>query len=343
MLIGMFHIRKDPNKVSRAYLYSAVAKLEGHDLFYFTARGVDFERKEIFGRHYEQGRWVPKRFPFPDVVINAANQGSDFQKQVENRLKRLIPFTSYPVGAKTVVYRKILKGEKYKEHVIPYKVLEASEEVFGFLDEHGKAVVKPVRGHHGEGVIAVERKGLQFFVHSGRRRLLFGKKEFQEYLDGLLEKRPMLAQKYIDCRLKTGEPFDFRIHLQKDRRGKWTITAIFPRIGSPERIITNLSRGSQMVELTSFLYREFREEGRALKKKLEEFGLGFVEHFETLYPHKFDELALDVGIDGMRKIWIYEVNWRPGHIFIEVQTAKNAIGYAIHLAETKEKYEKTET
>ena len=65
MLIGMFHIRKDPNKVSRAYLYSTIARHEGHDFFYFTAKGVDFEKKEILGKHYSNGRWVTKRFPFP--------------------------------------------------------------------------------------------------------------------------------------------------------------------------------------------------------------------------------------------------------------------------------------
>ena len=114
MLIGMFHIRKDPNKVSRAYLYSTIARHEGHDFFYFTAKGVDFEKKEILGKHYSNGRWVTKRFPFPDVVINAANQNTPFQEETEDRLKTLLPFTSHPVGTKANVYRKILAGEKYK-------------------------------------------------------------------------------------------------------------------------------------------------------------------------------------------------------------------------------------
>lgn len=339
----MFHIRKDPNKVSRAYLYSAIAKHEGQDFFYFTAKGVDFEKKEILGKYYHNGEWVDKIFPFPDVIINAANQDTPFQEAVEERLKQLIPFTSYPVGTKTAVYRRIIAGETYKDHVIPFKIIEKSEEIFDFLKEHGKTVLKPVRGHHGEDVISVEKKGRRYAVHIGRYQLYFQKEKLLKFIDRMMEKRPMLMQKFIECRLKTGEPYDFRLHLQKNRTGKWAITIIFPRIGSVNRVITNLSQGSQMVELPSFLRKEFGDEAPALRKKLSEFALGFTEHFESLYPYRFDELAIDVGLDANQHIWIYEVNWRPGHVFIEVQTAKNAIDYAIYLAENKENYEKTGT
>ncbi|NLM31755.1 MAG: YheC/YheD family protein, partial [Acholeplasmataceae bacterium] len=38
--IGLLHTRLDPNLVSRAYLYSAIARVEGFRLFYFTSRDV---------------------------------------------------------------------------------------------------------------------------------------------------------------------------------------------------------------------------------------------------------------------------------------------------------------
>jgi glutathione synthase/RimK-type ligase-like ATP-grasp enzyme len=120
--------------------------------------------------------------------------------------------------------------------------------------------------------------------------------------------------------------------MQKNAEGVWSITTIYPRIGSKKRVVTNLSQGSQIVELDKFLRNEFHEEAEALKKKLSEFALGFTEHFESLYPYEFDELGIDIGFDEDKHIWIYEVNWRPGHVFIEVITAKNAVRYAIYLA-----------
>ncbi|HHX81076.1 MAG TPA: YheC/YheD family protein [Acholeplasmataceae bacterium] len=333
MLIGMFHIRKDPNKVSRAYLYSAIARQEGHEFFYFTARGVNFEKRKILGKHYQNGKWKTKIFPFPDVIINAANQDSAFQDETENRLKTLIPFTSYPVGTKTNVYSKIIAGEIFKAHVIPYDFIEQSADVFEFMKTHGKIVIKPVRGHHGEDVISIEKKGRRYLVHLGKKNLFFQKQKLIAFIDKMLVKRRMLMQKFIDCRLRSGAPYDFRLHLQKNRFGKWVITIIFPRVGTIDRVITNLSQGTQMVVLRFFLQKEFGEEAPTIQKLLSDFALSFVEHFESLYPHKFDELALDVGLDSDKHIWIYEVNWRPGHVFIEVQTAKNAIDYAIYLAE----------
>jgi hypothetical protein len=340
----MFHKRKDPNKVSRAYLYSAIVKNEGAEFCYFTARNVNFKEKTIKGKYYEDGVWKEKIFPFPDVIINAANQNTPRQDLAERKLKELIPFTSYPVGTKTSVYRRIIKGGKFAEHVIPYRFIRANQDVYDFLKLYGRVILKPIRGHHGNDVISITEQNGTYLIHEKLKTRNCYRFELDDYLDRLRHKQRFLVQKYINSRLRTGEPYDFRLHLQKNRQGKWTITIIFPRVGSVNRIITNLSQGSQMVELPRFLIHEFGDEAEFVEKMLRDFSLNFINHFESLYPYRFDELALDVGLDEDRKIWIYEVNWRPGHVFIEVKTARNAIDYAMFLAkQEKEKYEKVKT
>lgn len=62
MLIGMLHNRKDPNKVSRAYIYQAIAKLETVEFVYFTTKGVDFKDKKVIGKYYLEGEWREKNF-----------------------------------------------------------------------------------------------------------------------------------------------------------------------------------------------------------------------------------------------------------------------------------------
>lgn len=66
-LIGMFHYRKDPNKVGRAYRYATIAKSEGIDFFYFSSSKVDFEKEIIKGLTLKNGQWIEEEFPFPDV------------------------------------------------------------------------------------------------------------------------------------------------------------------------------------------------------------------------------------------------------------------------------------
>ena len=55
-------------------------------------------------------------------------------------------------------------------------------------------------------------------------------------------------------------------------------------------------------------------------------------HFEDSIPIiRFDELGIDVGIDDKHKLWIYEVNWRPGSKHRELEGAKNLVKYAEYL------------
>ena len=51
-----------------------------------------------------------------------------------------------------------------------------------------------------------------------------------------------------------------------------------------------------------------------------------------------DEIGVDVGMDEQRKLWIYEVNWRPGcppAFYLELDVVKNTIRYAMYLAKNQ--------
>ncbi|MEH7470441.1 YheC/YheD family protein, partial [Priestia megaterium] len=68
--IGMLHHRKDPINVRKAYAFAAVAKVEGIDFFYFTPGKVNLEKRIILGKTYEKGKWIEKRYSYPDVIYN---------------------------------------------------------------------------------------------------------------------------------------------------------------------------------------------------------------------------------------------------------------------------------
>ena len=80
--------------------------------------------------------------------------------------------------------------------------------------------------------------------------------------------------------------------------------------------------------MNSFLKEQFDSEYFNIKRLLEQFALTFSAHFEGLYNYSFDELGIDVGIDDKHKLWIYEVNWRPGSKHRELEGAKNLVKYA---------------
>lgn len=336
-LIGIYHYRKDPKNYGRAYRYAAIAKLENVDIFYFTSKGVDFDNKTINGFYYDNGKWLEKEFPFPDVIINHVGPITKKQRAIYNKLMKLVPFTSNPVGTKLTVYNKIKKGKEFVDYLIPYQKLKKPIDVLEFLEKHPQIILKPLSGHHGKGIIFIEKIDENFIIKTNDENLILNRIKLYEYITKVQEKNKMIIQKYINSKTNTDEPFDIRIHLQKDENGKWINTKIYPKVGFSNKVITNLSSGGKITLLKTFLESLYGKEYFDMKKYLEVFAIQFANHFESLYKHKFDELGIDVGLDENNRIWIYEVNWRPGHIFIEFNAAVNVIKYAKYLASLKRK------
>jgi hypothetical protein len=151
----------------------------------------------------------------------------------------------------------------------------------------------------------------------------------------LVKNEQYLVQPFIQCQTKSGLTFDFRLHVQKSSEGKWVITTIFPRIAVPGKLTTNLASHGYTSALDYFLKEEFGDHDYNIKRYLERFALSLAEHMDSVHDRPLDELGIDVGLDSNQKIWIYEVNWRPGMpaiFYLELDVAINTIRYAAYLA-----------
>ena len=91
--------------------------------------------------------------------------------------------------------------------------------------------------------------------------------------------------------------------------------------------------------LVPFLKQEYGDEYFNIKRYLEVFSLQLAHHMDDIQINTFneviDELGIDVGLDDSGKIWIYEVNWRPGcppTFYLEMDVVKNMIQYCMYLA-----------
>lgn len=341
-LIGMFHYRAKPDMVSRAYTYASIAKMEGIEFFFFSSKRVNLETKTIMGLTYEDGKWIEKEYPYPDVIINVVGPKTKKQKDIYYQLKKSIPFTSFPVGTKLSVYNRIKKGKLFAKYLLPYAKVKKAIDVLKFLNHHSQVIIKPISGNHGNSILHIEEYNDTYIVKEEEVIKKMNRLELLDYISELLENNKMLIQKYVSCKRKTGEPYDIRLHLQKDKDGKWLNTIVYPKIGCKDRITTNLGQGGQITSLDNFLLKEFDDDYFNIKRYLEVFALQFADHFDSLYNHEFDELGIDIGVDENAKIWIYEVNWRPGHLYIESKAALNAIMFACYIASQKKRGDKDE-
>ena len=333
VLIGMLHNRKDPARVKKAYPFAAVAKMEGIEFIYFTFNGVDFDRKIVNGWVYEKGKWIEKQVGFPTVIINSCNPKNDKHVMVVERLKRVAVFTSYPVGNKISVYKRVKKAKTFASYLIPSTILESANDLFSFLETQSVAVIKPLTGNHGKRIFFIKKvKEDMYQWMDGSKTLFYKKRQLEALVNQVILNQKYLLQPFIECKTKSGLTHDYRLHVQKNGSGKWEITLIYPRISGNKKMVSNISSGGYRGELIPFLKEEFKEDYMKMKCILEEFALAFASHFESLYNNPFDELGIDVGVDQQQNLWIFEVNWRPGSKNREFEVAKRLIPYCNFLA-----------
>jgi glutathione synthase/RimK-type ligase-like ATP-grasp enzyme len=333
--IGLLHFRKNPADVKKAYPFAAVAKMEGIHFFYFSYNHVDFDNMKINGWMYEEGKWIQKQVDFPAVVINSCNPKTENQTKILRRIKKYAILTSFPVGNKMKVYKKVKKAKLFASYLIPSTTLLNSEELISFLKKQPRAVIKPLSGNHGKKVFFIEKTEKQYKLTEESNIMYMNEKELNRYLQPIITAQKFLMQPFIECKTKNGLPYDFRLHVQKNGEGKWEITLIYPRISGNAKMISNISSGGYRGELDSFLKDEFEDDSRKVKESLEEFALTFSAHFDTLYEHSFDELGIDVAIDANQRLWLFEVNWRPGSKNREFDVAKRLIPYCKYLLNEK--------
>lgn len=333
----MLHHRKDPNKVKKAYAYASVAKAEGVDFFYFTPGKVNIKQHKILGKALENGQWIQKEFPFPDVIYNASYLPSEKTRPIYDYLYDRIPFTSHSIGDKLSVYTRIKKAKKYKDYLIPFYELTNVQIFFDMIKRYQKVIIKPLSGHQGGGIVFIERDGTnRYKMNDAGLESSMNEKQMSAWLSHKVQEQNYVIQQFITSQTKSGHVFDFRLHVQKNGQGKWVVTSIYPRIGRLGTITSNMGSGGYSTYLDIFLQQEFDDSWFDTKKYLEQFAINFSNHFDSLYDNELDELGIDVGMDASHKLWLFEVNWRPGppNIYsLELDVAKNTIQYAKYLAE----------
>ncbi|MGE6260165.1 YheC/YheD family protein [Heyndrickxia sporothermodurans] len=342
-LIGMLHHRKDPKTVIKSYAYAAVAKAEGAKFFYFTPGTVNFTNNSIRGQVLENGKWVERIMPFPDVIYNAGSpEKLAKSKDIIKRLKERIPFTTNSIGNKWNVSERLKEAKEFSNYLIPTEVVKNSETFLKFIEGFEKVVFKPIDGRKGKGIFFITKKNNYFEVKKDSESMNYSKQQLCNFIDLKLTKETYIIQPYIQSITKSGQVYDFRIHVQKNGEGKWVITTIYPRIAPMGSIIPNINNGGFTNYLDPFLQQEFKEEAFNIRRTLEHFGLSLATHLEEIqmlhYEEVIDEIGIDIGLDEFQKIWIYEVNWRPGcppAFYLELDVVIHSIKYAIYLANNK--------
>ncbi|NOV01266.1 YheC/YheD family endospore coat-associated protein [Paenibacillus planticolens] len=338
------------------------AAREGLDVVVFSPNRIDWKGQTVRGYSFETEtkEWVSKLFPLPSLIYDRcffSNKSSydHYLHQVKKlRETPLIRFLGYGLGGKWEVGQMMQKDSTLSRYLPETNLLTSGSDLRDWFLTKNDVFLKPQGGSQGKGALHLRKinamdGSIAFHVKGRNAHNGLVERHFQHFdscwhwLRSRIGTRPYLMQEYLHLQSSEGMAYDIRSLVQKNGSGLWESTGMAVRIGKPGSITSNLHGGGTAEEVPAFLTREFGE------NKAGEL-MATVAMLSTRIPPileshhgRLAELGIDFGIDALGRVWILEVNSKPGRtIFARMHNEKarmksiaNPVYYAGYLLNKK--------
>lgn len=335
IIIGIFHSLVNPRQFETKDRLAATlheGEKQNTNLYFFTSKDVDFDKKIITADTFINGEWQTVTTGFPDVIHNIGSQKRTF---TERKLRKHVPFTTFYVGNKYSLPRRMAKYRAYSDLLVPFTVCFNEDVINRFMQNNNHVVFKALKGNRGENIYFLNKIENRYILLDQKKKSILTEQAMKEFINKIIlaEKGSYIIQKYIHTRTKNNEPYHFRSHVQKNGEGKWQITFIYPRIGSSKSNLSNISTEGRIEDFSEFLVNEFgTDQGKYYEDEILKLSIDVTIHLDKLYGNVLNELGLDFAIDDTGRIWMHEANNGPQTFFHEPKRALNMIAYAKYLA-----------
>ncbi|MDQ6422348.1 YheC/YheD family protein [Paenibacillus sp. LHD-117] len=324
---------------------SAAAASLGIDVYVFSPDGFDPDTGKLAGCKFEQGGWKLALVPLPDVVYDRSfPKSADSQRRCAAALSGMSEWKHHEringrLPSKLQVY-DCLRGRSaiapYLPQTAHYRTVAQLEEILPELPQG--AVLKPAAGMQGRGFLHIEASPWtpgELTVFGRTRNNVPFKETFRSFaalgawLQSFMGSSPFLVQPYLPLRSADDRPYDIRVLLQKDERGTWQVSGSAARLGSPDSLTSNLHGGGVAEPAADTLAANFMPtKAEHLLKKIHAISGQTALLLEESFG-RFGELAFDFGLEPSGKLWLLEVNAKPGresfHLTGDQKAAKLSI------------------
>lgn len=317
----------------------ATGKKRGVVVFVFTPDSVNWEAKQITGQFYnfKQKGWVKAEFPFPNVVYNrVATRRQEMQPAIQSCINRLIQQSQVTLFNpkffnKQEIYKQIEGSSQVKKFLPETKDAHAIEDLMTMLGKYNQIYLKPTKGKAGKGIMRVVKRDNSFFLSTQRskysRRIGSIQRLWQLFK---LEKKKShyVIQQGISLVRYQGNPFDFRVLVQKNGQGKWEVTGVGIRVAGKNRITTHVPQGGRIenpLQVLTSIYSS--SQATSIINKVKSMALQIAEELEGHYSH-LGEMSMDIGLDSNQNLWFFEANSKPMK-FDEPQIRKKSLNNLI--------------
>lgn len=351
-------IRKSPPFHEASYFKQL--SLEGNKLgitlIVFSPKAVDWSTRSLLGWRYESktNRWKVERHSLPYLIYDRCyylNRSQYFEyKPFVYKLANdpQIRLLGRPLSGKWQTYTMLKRKQSLNSYLPETIRYHATLELLPLFKKWGTILIKPNGGSHGRGVASLrpEKGGIRLLGRSPRNQLFnrwIGYQELKPWLHRFIGSSRYIVQPCLDLNSSDGRPFDVRILVQKNEKRNWVVTGMAIRTGRMGTLTSNLHGGGKAERAIPFLSKQFSRE--VMKQILLE-----IDWLSTQVPIQIErehgslvELGIDIGISPQGRIWILEVNSKPGRsVFlltgekqVRLRSIQNPIRYARTLLEER--------
>ncbi|KRG14220.1 hypothetical protein ACA29_06205 [Lederbergia galactosidilytica] len=128
----------------------------------------------------ESGEWKRIKAPFPDVINNVSVGGRN--SRVERKLRRKLPFTSFHVGNKFTLPKRLVENKVLVELLVPFRVCTDKDIILDFLKENDKVVFKYLQSNRGENIYFITQKGNRYILLDQKKETILSQQAFHNWL-----------------------------------------------------------------------------------------------------------------------------------------------------------------
>lgn len=288
-----------------------------------------WDKKQGFGFEFnsEQMKWVETRLRLPLVIYDRFFSTDPSQKklyaQTVKKLKKVkrVRFLNISLGDKWKNYCDLRKHPHLESYLPETSLLDQEHAWLQLLHEKQELFLKPKRGSQGKGTIYIRKEKdnhTSYYVRARDKENQNVTRHFncdsklKEWIQTLTLNQPYLVQPFLSLISTEEEAFDIRSLVQKNSQGSWEVTGFVVRKGQRDSMTSNLHGGGMAIETEPFLLRQFGKlKASQLLFEIKQLSQAIPEIIEAENGRQV-ELGIDFGIDRRGRLWILEVNSKPG-------------------------------
>jgi glutathione synthase/RimK-type ligase-like ATP-grasp enzyme len=296
----------------------------GAFIYFYTPKDITPDSQTLNGWSFSN-HWNKKTFPIPNVIYNRlTSRKLENQPIVQNLMK----------DAKSR-YGSVVFNEKYLNKTEVFEALKNEQELLGLLPEsyhfksfamlksmmakHSTIFLKPITGSLGKGIIRVSRLADKSYQYSFNTLSGVRTKNFPDLtslfssISGILKHQSFQIQRGLNLIEIGGRPVDFRVLVQRNELGEWSLTSIVARTAGQHDFVSNLARGGSLSKVKDIVGKTNLTPSNktTLNDKLGIAALKISKGIEAQVPGHFAELGIDLAADAHGKVWLIEVNSKP--------------------------------